>query len=75
VEWNNSTLITRDVAEYVAILKRQDGPEIQVQGSPGLIQTLLEHDLIDEFRIWSFPRRPRRRSSGADASPTTSHEP
>ena len=55
VEWNNSTLITGDVAEYVATLKRQDGPEVQVHGSPGLIQTLLEHDLIDEFRIWIFP--------------------
>jgi dihydrofolate reductase len=55
VEWNNSTLITGDVAEYVAALKRQDGPEIQVHGSPGLVQTLLEHDLIDEFRVWTFP--------------------
>jgi dihydrofolate reductase len=55
VEWNNSTLITGDVAEYVATLKSQDGPEIQVHGSPGLIQTLLEHDLIDEFRVWVFP--------------------
>jgi dihydrofolate reductase len=55
VEWNNSTLITGDVAEYVATLKSQDGPEIQVHGSVGLIQTLLEHDLIDEFRIWIFP--------------------
>jgi dihydrofolate reductase len=55
VEWNNSTLITGDVAEYVATLKSQDGPEIQVHGSPGLIQTLLKHDLIDEFRIWIFP--------------------
>jgi dihydrofolate reductase len=54
-QWNNSTLITGDVAEYVATLKSQDGPEIQVHGSPGLIQTLLEHDLIDEFRIWIFP--------------------
>jgi dihydrofolate reductase len=53
--WNNSTLIGGDVAEYVAALKSQDGPEIQVHGSPGLIQTLLEHDLIDEFRIWIFP--------------------
>ena len=55
VEWNNSTLITGDVAVYVARLKEQDGPEIQVHGSPGLIQTLLEHDLIDEFRLWIFP--------------------
>ena len=55
VEWNNSTLITGDVAEYVSNLKSQDGPEIQVHGSPGLIQTLLEHDLIDEFRMWIFP--------------------
>jgi dihydrofolate reductase len=55
VEWNNSTLITGDVAEYVAGLKRQDGPEVQVHGSPGLVQTLLEHDLIDEFRMWIFP--------------------
>ena len=55
VEWNNSTLITGDVAEYVTALKSQDGPEIQVHGSWGLIQTLLEHDLIDEFRLWTFP--------------------
>jgi dihydrofolate reductase len=55
VEWNNSTLITGDVAGYVADLKRQDGPEIQVHGSPGLIQTLLKHGLIDEYRLWIFP--------------------
>ena len=55
VEWNNSILISGDVAEYVETLKSQDGPEIQVHGSPGLIQTLLEHDLIDEFRMWIFP--------------------
>ena len=55
VEWSNSTLIAGDVAEYVATLKSQDGPEIQVHGSPGLIQTLLEHDLVDEFRMWIFP--------------------
>ncbi len=55
VDWNNSTLITGDVADYVRSLKEQDGPEIQVHGSWGLIQTLLEHDLIDEFRVWTFP--------------------
>jgi dihydrofolate reductase len=55
VDWNNSTLIEGDVAGYVTNLKRQDGPEIQVHGSPGLIQTLLEHDLIDQFRLWTYP--------------------
>jgi dihydrofolate reductase len=54
-DWNNSTLIEGDVAEYVRTLKSHDGPEIQVHGSPGLIQTLLEHDLIDEYRLWIFP--------------------
>jgi dihydrofolate reductase len=55
LEWKNSTLIPGDVAEYVAMLTSQDGPEIQVQGSPGLIQSLLNRELIDEFRIWIFP--------------------
>ena len=55
VEWSNSTLIDGDVAEYVRRIKAEDGPEIQVHGSPGLIQTLLEHDLIDEYRLWVFP--------------------
>ena len=55
LDWSNSVLIGGDVAEYVTAIKLQDGPEIQVHGSPGLIQTLLEHDLIDEFRIWIFP--------------------
>ena len=55
VDWNNSTLITGDLADYVAQLKSEDGPEVQVHGSPGLIQTLLEHDLVDQYRIWIFP--------------------
>jgi dihydrofolate reductase len=55
VEWSNSTLIEGDVADYVRELKAGDGPELQVHGSPGLIQTLLEHDLIDEYRLWLFP--------------------
>jgi dihydrofolate reductase len=55
LEWDNSTLIPGDVADYVRALKREAGPEIQVHGSPGLIQTLLEHDLVDEFRMWIFP--------------------
>ena len=55
LDWNNSTLISGDVAGCVAALKSENGPEIQVHGSPGLIQTLLGQDLIDEFRVWIFP--------------------
>jgi len=55
VAWNNSTLLEGDVAERVAELKSEDGPDIQVHGSSELIQTLLEHDLIDVFRVWIFP--------------------
>ena len=51
-EWNNTTVIAADA---IAELKRADGPELQVHGSPGLIQTLLEHALIDEYRLWIFP--------------------
>lgn len=55
VDWQNSTLIKGDVPEYVRKLKQQDGPEIQVHGSGNLIQTLLKHDLIDEFQLLIFP--------------------
>jgi dihydrofolate reductase len=55
VEWQNSTLITSDVAKYVAALKEQSGPEIQVHGSGNLLQTLMKHDLIDEFQLMIFP--------------------
>jgi len=55
VEWNNSTLLTGDVAEEVANLKQQEGDEIQVSGSGELVQTLLKHDLIDEFHLLIFP--------------------
>jgi dihydrofolate reductase len=55
VDWVNSRLIEGDVARYVARLKEEDGPEIQVHGSSNLIQTLLEHDLVDEFRLMIFP--------------------
>jgi dihydrofolate reductase len=54
VDWQNSTLIEGDVAEGVAKLK-DERTEIQVPGSQNLIQTLLKHDLIDEYRLWFFP--------------------
>jgi dihydrofolate reductase len=55
VEWQNSALLEGDAAEAVARLKEEDGPEIQVHGSGNLIQTLLEHDHVDELRLWIFP--------------------
>jgi dihydrofolate reductase len=55
VDWKNSTLVDGDVVDYVRRLKEQGGPEIQVHGSGQLIQTLLENDLVDEFRLWIFP--------------------
>jgi dihydrofolate reductase len=54
-DWQNSTLIDGDVADYVRRLKMADGPEIQVHGSGDLIQTLLHDDLIDVFHLWTFP--------------------
>lgn len=55
LEWSNSVLIEGDVAEGVSALKKQDGPELQVHGSANLIQTLLRHNLVDEYRLWVFP--------------------
>lgn len=53
--WDNATLLEGDVAASVAAIKAQDGPDLMVQGSADLIQTLLRHDLVDEFRVWTFP--------------------
>jgi dihydrofolate reductase len=53
-DWGNTTVI-RDAATEVARLKEQPGGEIGVPGSSNLIQSLLKHDLIDEFIIWTFP--------------------
>ena len=57
-EWQNSILIRpgeRDVPDQIRRLKEQDGPEIQVHGSGQLIQTLIEHDLVDRYFLKIFP--------------------
>jgi dihydrofolate reductase len=53
--WGPSVLIEGDAAEGVAALKNGNGPALQVHGSGNLIQTLLRHNLVDEFRLWVFP--------------------
>lgn len=55
LDWSNSVLIEGDVAQEIEKLKQQQGPELQVHGSGNLIQTLLRHNLIDEYRLWNFP--------------------
>jgi dihydrofolate reductase len=53
--WNNSTVIKGDVAEEVSKLKSQLGGDILVAGSAQLVDTLMEHDLVDEYRLMVFP--------------------
>jgi dihydrofolate reductase len=54
-EWNNSTVLAGDPAEAVAKLKQEQDWVIVVHGSAQLVQTLLEHDLVDELRLMVFP--------------------
>jgi dihydrofolate reductase len=54
-EWNNSTVLKGDVADEVAKLKQEQAGDIVVHGSARLAQTLIEHDLVDEFRLMVFP--------------------
>ncbi len=55
LEWGPSVLLEGDAAQGIAALKKEDGPELQVHGSGNLIQTLLRHNLADEYRLWVFP--------------------
>jgi dihydrofolate reductase len=72
LEWKNSTLLQGDVAEAVAKLKQEPGKDLSVLGSGDFVQTLMEHDLVDEYQLMVDPivlgsgRRLFR-----DGSPTT----
>ena len=54
-DWNNTTVIRGNVAEEVSRLKEQSGGDILVNGSRTLVDTLMEHDLVDEYRLMVFP--------------------
>jgi len=54
-EWNNSTVLKGDVVEEVAKLRQEQDGDIVVHGSAQLVQTLIEHDLVDELRLMVFP--------------------
>jgi dihydrofolate reductase len=54
-EWSKSVFLKGNVADEIKKLKGEDGPDLQVHGSSQLIQTLMEHDLVDEFWLKIFP--------------------
>ncbi|MBZ0301614.1 MAG: dihydrofolate reductase family protein [Anaerolineae bacterium] len=54
-EWNNSVLIQNDIVAEISRLKQQDGQDITVHGSATLVQTLIQHDLVDRYRLLVYP--------------------
>jgi dihydrofolate reductase len=55
LEWQNSTLLKGDTADAVSALKREAGKDIHVIGSGELVQTLMQHGLVDEYRLMIHP--------------------
>jgi len=54
-EWQPSVFLNGDVAEKVAKIKQQEGPDLHVWGSSDLLQTLIKHDLVDTFWLMTYP--------------------
>lgn len=54
-EWQPSVFLNGDVAEKIAKLKQEDGPDLRVSGSANLVQTLLKNDLVDAFWLTIIP--------------------
>jgi dihydrofolate reductase len=54
-DWNNTTILNKNVIEEIVKLKQQKGTEIQIEGSATLVKTLTEANLIDEFRFLVHP--------------------
>jgi dihydrofolate reductase len=55
LHWQNSTLLPGDIIEAIVALKRQDGKDLHLIGSSELARTLIEHNLVDEFRVMIDP--------------------
>jgi dihydrofolate reductase len=53
--WNNSTILRGNIVDQVRNLKQQPGRDILVSGSCQLVQTLAQHQLVDEYRLMIFP--------------------
>jgi dihydrofolate reductase len=54
-EWNNTTVVKGDVADAIRALKESEGGPIVIAGSRTLVQSLYDHDLVDEYRLMVFP--------------------
>jgi dihydrofolate reductase len=54
-QWQPSLFLSGDIAEKIAEIKKQPGPDLHVWGSGNLLQTLMKHDLVDVFWLMIFP--------------------
>lgn len=54
-EWQPSVFLSGDIAQKIAEIKRQPGPDLNVWGSGQLVQTLMKHDLVDAFWLMIYP--------------------
>ncbi|MGE5376550.1 MAG: dihydrofolate reductase family protein [Bacteroidota bacterium] len=54
-EWQPCVFLNGDIAEKVAQIKQQQGPDLNVWGSGNLLQTLIKHDLVDAFWLMIYP--------------------
>jgi dihydrofolate reductase len=54
-QWQPSVFLNGDVADKVARIKQQQGPDLHVWGSGDLLQTLMKHDLVDVFWLMIYP--------------------
>jgi dihydrofolate reductase len=54
-DWQPSVFLNGDIAEKIAKLKQEQGPDLHVWGSSNLLQTLIKHDLVDVFWLMIYP--------------------